>query len=50
MVMKKYKFSVSNGSYTFYHIIEGTGRHDVESRMKMMYVGSKSITFLGEVK
>jgi len=48
--MKKYKFSVSNGSNTFYHIIEGSGRFDVESRMKMMYRDCKRIVFLGEVR
>ena len=47
--IKKYKFSISNGKYTFYTTIEGSGRFDVEERMKMMYKDCKSIVFMGEV-
>lgn len=50
MKLKKFKFSVRNETNTFFHIIEGTNRFDVESRMKMMYKGCKSIVFLGEVR
>ena len=50
MKLKKFRFSVRNEQNTFYHIIEGTNRYDVESRMKMMFKGCKSICFLGEVK
>ena len=46
---KKYRFNVSNGKYTFYPTIEGSGRFDVEVRMKMMYKDCKSIVFMGEV-
>ena len=49
MKLKKYKFSISNGKFTFYTTIEGSGRFDVEERMKMMYKDCKSIVFMGEV-
>ena len=48
--MKKYKFNLSNGKYTFYTTIEGSGRFDVEERMKMMYKDCKRIVFMGEVR
>ena len=48
--IKKYKFNLSNGKYTFYTTIEGSGRFDVESRMKMLYKDCKSINFMGEVR
>ena len=47
--MKKYKFSISNGKYTFYTTIEGSGVFDVKERIKMMYKDCKSINFIGEV-
>ena len=47
--MKKYKFGLSNGRYTFYTTIEGSGRFDVEERMKMMYSDCKRLVFMGEV-
>ena len=49
MKLKKYKFSISNVKFTFYTTIEGSGRFDVEERMKMMYKDCKSIVFMGEV-
>tara|TARA_B100001057_G_scaffold245279_3_gene245632 strand:+ start:42888 stop:43046 length:159 start_codon:yes stop_codon:yes gene_type:complete len=47
--LKKYRFSVSNGKYTFYTVVEGSGRFDVEERMKMMYSDCKRLVFMGEV-
>ena len=47
--MKKYKFSISNGKYTFYTTIEGSGVFDVKERIKMMYKDCKSINFIGDV-
>ena len=50
MKLKKFKFSVRNEKNTFYHIIEGYNRYDVEEKMKMMFSNVKSICFMGEVK
>jgi hypothetical protein len=50
MKLKKFKFSVRNEKNTFYHIIEGYNRYDVEEKMKMMFNNVKSISFMGEVR